>query len=292
MPNVRIMTDSVAGIPPELAEKYQIKVIPGALIHYDGETYIDNVTLSRPEAYALIEKDADRFSTSALSPGLIVDEYRQLLDESLDILHITVGQELSATFKTANLAAETMRQESPQSRIRVVDSNTAAAAQGLIVLAAARAASQGMGLDELVDRIPQIRQKTGGIMMLNTIRYVYRTGRMSKTAARLVSLLNVKPISRISSEGRVELVQRVRKREEGYHRIIDLIKKEVDTDSLHFMIMHANSPDWADEFNGKLQQEFNCLETIISEYSPVMGYATGPGALFVGFHPALDLPEQ
>jgi len=289
MTNVKVMTDSVAGVPPELAEKYQIKVIPGALIHYDGKTYIDNVTLSRSDAYKLIEEDPDKFTTSALSPSYIIDEYRKVINESPNIVHITMAQELSATFKTANLAAQTMQQESPQAQIRVVDSKTAAAAEGLVVLAAARVASQGKSLDEIVDLIPQIRQKTGGIMMWDTIRYVYRTGRMSKTAARLASLLNIKPISRVTDEGTVELVERVRKREDGYKKISELIKSEVDTDSLHFMIMHANSPEWADDFNQKLQQEFNCLETIFSEYSPIMSYATGPGAIFVGFHPELDL---
>ena len=289
MPDVRVMTDSVAGIPPDLAEKYRIKVIPGALIHYDGKTYIDNVTLSRPEAYELIKKDPDKFTTSALTPGYILDEYRELVKESPHIIHITMAQELSATFQTATMAAQTMQKESPQAQIRVINSKTAAAAQGLVVLGAARAASQGKSLDEISDMVPKIRQKTGGIMMWDTIRYVYRTGRMSKIAARLASLLNIKPISRITDGGSVEMMERVRKRHEGYKRIIAMIKNEMDTDSLRFMIMLADSPGWADDFNKKLEQEFNCLETIISEYSPVMGYATGPGAIFVGFQPELDL---
>jgi len=291
MAKVQVMTDSVAGVPPELADEYQIKVIPGALIHYDGTTYIDGVTLSRPEAYELIKKDPDKFITSALSPGYILDEYRELSKSSSDILHITMADVLSATFKTANLAAQTMLQESPQVNIRVVDSQTAAAAQGLVVLATAKAAAQGKSLDELINIVPQVRQKTGGIMMWDTIRYVYRTGRMSKLQARIASLFNIKPISRITDEGSVELVDKVRQREKGYTRLIEFIKNETGADSLHFMVMHANSPEWANDFIRQVKQDFNCLSVIISEYSPVMGYATGPGAIFVGFHPELDLPK-
>jgi len=283
MPDVTVMTDSVAGVPPELAEKYGIKVIPGALIHYGGETYIDNVTMSRPEAYNLIKKDPDKFTTSALTPGYIVDEYREVLKESKNILHITLADELSATFKTATMAAETMQGESPGVHIRVVDSKTAAGAQGLVVLDAAKAALEGKGMDELCDIVRQSRQKTGGIMMWDTIRYVYRTGRMSKMAARLAALMNVKPISRITDGGSVELVTRVRKREEGYRKLVELIRDMAGTDSLCFMIMHADSPEWADDFSKILQKEFDCREMIMSEYSPIMGYATGPGAIFVGF---------
>jgi len=61
---------------------------------------------------------------------------------------------------------------------------------------------------------------------------------------------------------------------------------------LHFMVMHANAPEMADDFIKLLRQEFNCLRVLISEYSPVMGYGAGPGALFVGFHPELDLLKQ
>jgi len=291
MPKVHVMTDSTAGIPQDLADEYQIKVIPGALIHYDGATHIDGVTLSRPQAYELIKKDPDKFTTSALSPGYILDEYRELSKSSSDILHITIADVLSATFKTANMAAQTIQQELPQINIKVVDSKTAAAAQGLVVLAAAKAAAQGKSLDELINIVPQVRQKTGGIMMWDTIRYVYRTGRISKLQARMASLLNIKPISRITDEGSVELVDKVRQREKGYTRLIEFIKSEAATDSLHFMVMHANCPEWADDFVGQLKQEFNCLSVIISEYSPVLGYSTGPGALFVGFHPQLELFE-
>jgi len=291
MSNVRIMTDSVAGIPGNLAEEYQIKVIPAANIIYDGTTYIDGVTLSVPEAYELIKKDPDKFTTSALTPGYILDEYRELSKKSSEIVHITIPLALSATFKTASLAAEMLQKESPQTSIRVIDGKTAASAQGLVVLAAARAAAQGKSLDEVADIVGQVRRKTGGIMMLDTMRYVYRTGRMSKMAARIVSLFKIKPINRMTDEGGLEFVDKVRKREDGYKKLIKLIKQEAGTDSLHFMVMHADAPEIAEEFIKLLRQEFNCLRVIVSEYSPIMGYAVGRGAIFVGFHPELHLSK-
>jgi len=291
MSNVRIMTDSVAGIPENLAEEYQIKVIPAANIIYDGTTYIDGVTLSVPEAYELIKKDPDKFTTSALTPGYILDEYRELSKKSSEIVHITMPLALSATFKTASLAAEMLQKESPQTSIRVIDGKTAASAQGLVVLAAARAAAQGKSLDEVADIVGQVRRKTGGIMMLDTMRYVYRTGRMSKMAARIVSLFKIKPINRMTDEGGLEFVDKVRKREDGYKKLIKLIKQEAGTDSLHFMVMHADAPEIAEEFIKLLRQEFNCLRVIVSEYSPIMGYAVGRGAIFVGFHPELHLSK-
>jgi len=292
MTKVRVMTDSVAGIPQNLAEEYQIKVVPAANIIFNGTTYIDGVTLSTSEAYDLIKKDPDKFTTSALTPAYFLDEYRELSTKTQDILHITLSSALSANFKTAGLASEMLQKESPQTNLRLFDARTVAGAQGLIVLAAARAAAQGMDLDKVATIAEQVRQKTKGIMMLDTLRYVYRTGRMSKLASRVVSLLNIRPINRMTDEGTLELVGKVRKREDGYKRLIELIKEESGTETLHFMIMHAAAPEITERFSELLRQQLNCLSLIISEYSPVMGYGAGPGALFIGFHPELGLLKQ
>jgi DegV family protein with EDD domain len=289
MSRVAVMTDSVAGIPKKLAEEYQITVIPAAHILYNGVTYVDGVTISATEAYELIKKDPDRFVTSALTPGNILDEYRKVSQQSSEILHITLSSALSANFKTAGLAADVMRQESPQISLMVFDAKTVAGAQGLIVLAAARAAAKGMDLSGVVKVAEQARQKTKGVMMLDTLRYVYRTGRMSKLASRVISLFNIKPINKMTEQGTLENVDRVRNREAGYQRLISLIKEEAGTDALHFMIMHAAAPQMADRFLELLRPQFNCLSVVISEYSPVMGYGSGPGALFIGFHPELEL---
>jgi len=292
MSKVLILTDTVACLPDELAEEYQIRVVPAANIVYDGHTYIEGETINAMEAYELIKKDPDRFITSPVTPSYLVDVYRELAPKSQDILFITLSSTLSAAFKTVSLAADLFRNESPQTTIRVLDSRTVAGAQGLVVLAAAKAAARGMSLDEVASVAEQVRQKTAGVMLLDTLRYVYRTGRMSKTSSRIASILNIKPINRVNDEGAIEFVDRARKREDGYRRLLALIKKEAETGSLHFILSHAAAPEMAESFSEQLKHEFNCLSMIISDYSPVMGYGAGPGAIFVGFHPELDLWKE
>ena len=288
MAKVMVMTDRVAGIPRELAEEYQINVIPAAHIIFDGKDYIEGVTLSVTEAYQLIKKDPDKFTTSALNPGYFLEEYQKLSQKSPDILHIVLSSALSANFKTANLAAETLKKESPKTNLRVFDAKTVAGAQGLIVLAAARAAAQGKSLDEVVKVAEKARENTRGVMMLDTLRYVYRTGRMSKLASRIAALFNIKPINKMNKDGTLEFVDKVRNREAGYQKLINLIKADVGTNSLHFMVMHAAAPDMAERFSNLLRQNFDCQRILISEYSPVMGYGAGPGAIFVGYHPDIE----
>lgn len=291
MAKVAVMTDSVAGIPPALAEEYQIKVVPAANIIFDGHTYIDGVTLGTTAAYELIKKDPDKFTTSALNPGYFLEEYLKLSKRTSDILHITLSSALSANYKTAGLAAEQLKEASPQTNLKLFDSRAVAGSQGLIVLAAARAAAQGRSLSEVADTAEKTRGKTKGLMMLDTLRYVYRTGRMSKFGSRVAALFNIKPINRDTEEGTIEFVDRVRNREAGYQKLIELIKKEAESESLHFMLMHAAAPDMAERFSELLRQNFDCRRILVSEYSPVMGYGAGPGAIYVGFHPDLEFLE-
>jgi len=285
MADVLVMTDSIACLPRELAAEKNIRVVPAANIQFGGESYIEGETITATEAYELIQKDPDRFVTSAITPAYLIDAYRELSKTSSEIIFITVASALSAVQKTATSAADLFRTESPGTTIRVLDSRACAGTQGLVVLAAATAAAEGKNLDEVITIAEEIRQKAGGLMMLDTLRYIYRTGRMSKTASRIASVLNIRPINRLTGEGTIEMADRARKRVDGLNRMLGLIGKEAGTKDLHFMVTHAAAPEIAEGFTEVLKKEYNCLSLVVGDYSPVMGYGSGPGAIFVGFHP-------
>jgi DegV family protein with EDD domain len=289
MTDVLIMTDTVAGIPKDLAQKLNIKVIPAAIIRFKEQTFIEGVTLGISEAYNLIKKDPDSFSTSTLTPGNLRDVFKEELGKYRSIIHLPLSGELSAGAKVASLAASAIMDEVKNTRISVIDTKAVASTQGLLVLAIAQAAANGKNHDQLLEMIPRFRKQTFGAMMLDTLRYVYRTGRMSKMGSRIASLFNIKPINELTDEGKVVLWDKVRDREKGYLKLVDYINEKSSTKSLHFMVMHAAAPEMADRFIEILKANFNCLSTVISEYSPVMGYGAGPGCIFVGFHPELDL---
>ena len=120
MADVLVMTDTVACIPAELAKEHGIRIVPAANITVGDKDYIEGVTLSAAEAYAIIKRDPDHFMTSAVTPGLLLDEFRKLSKEHQDILFVTISSKLSAVAQSANLAAESLKEESPQTRIRVV----------------------------------------------------------------------------------------------------------------------------------------------------------------------------
>jgi DegV family protein with EDD domain len=292
MANVKIITDSVAGVPRDLAEKYTIKVIPAAYIRYKGTTYIDGVTLSVNEAYDLIKKDPDQFSTAALTPGYIMEIYKELAQSNSEMLHLCLSSALSVTHQTAKMATELLSGEMPKVHISVIDTKAVASMQGLIVLALAEAAFKGMDLKSLEESFSKVRAQTHGIMMLDTLKYVYRTGRMSKMGSTIASLLKIKPINQLTDEGALEMWDRVTNREKGYRKLIDYVKQKSDGKPQHFMVMHAAAPEMAEQFISMLKEQCEALSVIVSEYSPVMGYGAGPGCIFVGFHSEFNLFKQ
>ena len=288
MAGLVIVTDSTACVPREKLEQYLIEVVPSCIISYDGAEYIEGENLSTPEAYELLKKDPDKFNTTALPPGMFFDRYRKI-GEVDEILHISISSQLSANFKTALIAADMLMKEYPGVKIRVLDSRNVSGPEALIVLSAAEAVKRGMGFDRIVEVAEKTREKAKGLMMLDTLRYVYRTGRMSKLSSRITSVLNIKPINKITPEGSLQFVDKVRKREDGYRRLIKLIKQEAGTGPLHFVVSHAAAPDIAERFIGLLKEEIKCSSVLVSEFSAAMGYGAGPGCLFVGFHPESEL---
>lgn len=289
MSKVLVMTDTVACIPEELAKAYNIKVVPAANIIVNGQIYIEGVTLKTEEAYRLIVEDPDRFVTSAISPDYLLKVYSELAEESKGIFFITISSALSAVSRTATIATELFRERKPEVTIRVWDSKACASTQGLLVLAAAKAAAMGKSLDEVEQLVQRIRSVAGGLMLLDTLRYAYRTGRISKAASQIASLLNIRPINKLTSEGKVEFIDRVRKKAEGLNKIMDMIEREAAGKGLHFMVTHAAVPEQAHSFAEQLKSRFKCLSMVIGEFSPVMGYGAGPGVIFVGFHPEVAL---
>jgi DegV family protein with EDD domain len=289
MSTVRVMADTTACIPPVLAEKYNITIVPAADYVINGRKYIENVDISIKEAYEYIRQDSVKFLTSAVTPGRILEAYEELSRETHDILFITISSKLSAVDKSGATAAKLLKEKSPDINIKIIDSKSVAGGAGLAVLAAARAAARGMSLEEVNAVALEYMKQTKCLMTMDTLRYIYRIGRMSKLSARFVSMLNIRPINQLTEDGTVEMIERARSREAVTKRVVELVREKMPDSNLTFMISHGDAPDMADKLTGILKQNFKVQDVIISDYSPIMGYGGGPGAMCIAFHPELKL---
>jgi len=279
---VAIVTDSVACLTRELVEQYKIGIVPIS-IYFRGKIYRDWVDITPTEAYELFLQDPERFATSPASPGHYLEVYREVSNQAKNIFCTTLSSRLSTGYEMACVAKEHAKTELPQTSIEVMDSQSVTAAEGFIALAAARAAAEGEGLAEVTKAAEEMRDKTTFLILVDTIRYVYRTGRIPKVAARVGSMLNIKPILTISS-GLVHFAGVVRNEKRGIDRVLQMMRDKVGQNPVHVAVMHAYALDEAKKLMERVSSEFNCAELWLTEFSPVMGYACGTGTLGVAFY--------
>ena len=197
MNKVAIITDTTACIPREQVEEYAIELVPIDLIFGD-KVYRDGIDISPAEFYALLRQAKKLPTTSGSLPGPFLEAYRRASHRAESILCITLPAKFSGMCNSARVAMEMAREALPNIAIEVLDCATAAAGQGLVVLAAAEAAALGKSLTEVADTARSVMQRVNLFATLDTLHYLVKGGRVPKAAALASSLLNIKPIFTVS----------------------------------------------------------------------------------------------
>jgi len=280
---VAIITDSSACIPQELTDKYSIQLVPMNVIFGD-KTYQDGIDISPTEFYTLIRQAKELPTTAHSSPGVHLEAYRRASLRAANILCITHSSKFSGQFNSARVAMEMAKGALLDVVIEVLDCGTAAAAQGLVVLTAARAATSGQSLTKVVETAKSVAQGVSLLAMVDTLRYLVKGGHVPKAAALASSLLRIKPIFTLN-EGDARPVTNARTTLGAIKRIIKLMgQKVVKGHPLHVAVMHADALDEAIVLRDQISSQFDCVELFITEFTPVMGAHIGPGLIGIAFY--------
>lgn len=276
MHKVAIVTDSTAYLPPEILEEYQIQVIPLSVI-WDGDSYQDGVDITTSQFYNRLEKSHSLPSTSQPPVGEFIDCFSALLESGKDILAIMISAGISGTVNSALQAQADL----DPSRIEVIDSQTAAMATGLHVIAAARKAAEGATLQEVAQVAREAQQRTDIVFVVDTLEYLHKGGRIGGAKRFLGSMLNIKPILEMSA-GKIEAVDQVRTQKRSLEHMADLIREKAAGEKpLRMAVIHSNVPEMALALKERVQASFSPEEIYISELSPVIGTHVGPGTLAI-----------
>jgi len=280
---VAVITDSIACLTKDLVEQYHIGVIP-VNFYADGRIFKDGVDITPSEAYDLFLRDPAAFKTSSASPGDCLEAYNQAGQHADSILCITLSAKLSVICDVCQSTAEQVKADLLGVTIKVLDSRTAAAAEGFVTLAAARAAAEGKDLDDVLRAAEEMRDKVDLVAYIDTIRYAYRSGRIPKVAAVAGSMLRIKPLFTFSS-GKPNFIGAVRNRERGMERLLERMKGKVGNSPVNVAVMHVYAHEQAEMLKERVSAEFNCTELWVTEFSPLMGYTCGTGTLGLAFYP-------
>ncbi len=271
---VKIVTDSGSDLPPQLAQELGIIVVPLNL-HFDMETYRDNVDIGTEEFYRRLVGDKVFPTTSAPAPGIFVELFTKLAEETDEILTIPLSSKLSATYESAIEAKNLVK---ANCRIEVIDSMMIIGAQMLLVIKAAKAAQSGANLNAISDMVRKDVPRTHVRMAFDTLEYLRRGGRIGKGQAFLGGLLKLNPILGIN-DGEVAPIARTRSRPQAVDFLVDFARGFSEIEGM--TIEDATTPDELEVLAGRISELFPEKPMYRSKVSPVVGAHVGPHVLAV-----------
>jgi len=271
---VRIVTESVGDVPPEVAKELGITIIPVNVL-FGTESFRDGIDLTTEQFYHKLMHSKVQPTTAVPSPSIFAEVYDGLADEVEEIVAITVSHKFSAVYKVALQAVGLMKRKC---RIEVIDSLAGAMAEGLIVIAAAKAAKAGASLEEVVKLTQRNIPRAEIRMAFDTLEYLKRGGRIGRAQAFLGSMLSVNPILGIK-DGAAYPLARERSRAKAidylYHSAMSF--SHID----EMAVEDATTPDDAERLVERLSVKFPKERIYRSKVSPVVGTHTGPRVLSV-----------
>jgi DegV family protein with EDD domain len=279
---VAVIADSIGCIPRDLIETCGIEIV-APNIYWNGSVFRDWLDITPAQAYELLQKDPQVFSTAAPSPGDLAETYRRVSRTAESLLFVTVSSKVSTLHNAAVAARGLVKDELPDTRIEVLDSRTCTGAEGFVVMAAAHTASEGKGLAEVIDAAKSVRDRVDLLFVLDTVRHAYRTGRIPRLASRVGSMLDVKPVMGWW-DGEARFKSMTRSREKGTDQIVGLMRSRVGGKRVHVAVHHTDAAQEGEKLKERVRQEFDCVELWLTEFSPIMGYSAGRGALGLAFY--------
>ena len=271
---VKIVADTLGDVPSKIVKELGITTIPIHVI-FGTESFRDGIDLTTEQFYERLAHGKIFPTTAVPSIGTFIEVYDKLAEETDGILAVTISHKLSATYETALQAVEQMKKKC---QVEVIDSQTVAMAEGLIVIAAAKAAKAGANLDEVVKLTRNNISRVEIRMAFDTLEYLKRGGRIGRAGALLGSILRVNPVLGIK-DGEIYPFSRERSRAKAIEYLYNFAMSFSNIEGM--AVEDATTPDEADMLAERLSSKCPKERIYRSKVSPVLGAHVGPHVLSV-----------
>lgn len=284
MNQVAIVTDSTASIPESMLAELNVHTV-AYYIHRGSEVLRDLVTIQRDEFLRWMMTATELPTTASPGPGDYLASYRTLIGRGLrNILSIHMTANGSGAYQAASIARDTLRDESPETRIEVVDTRNVSLCQGWMVIEAARAALAGLSLEQILARVRQMIPVTQMIQTADTLKYLYMGGRIGKAQQLLGSLLRIKPLIGMK-DGIIVALGKAHSRLQAYTAMADMVAEAVGKGKAKVAYVHAGARQEVEKIKELVESKVDVVESFFAELSPALAVHTGPGTAGLCFYP-------
>lgn len=280
-----VITDSNSGITQNEAKELGIYVAPMPVL-IDGELFYEDLTLSQEQFYEKLKSDAS-VSTSQPNPLDVGEIWAKALEDNDAVIYIPMSSGLSETCHTLQHYAET--EEQFKGKVYVVDNQRISITQRQSVMDSLKMAKEGKSADEIYKYLMDTKMQSSIYIMVDTLKYLKKGGRLTPAVAAIGTLLKIKPVLQIQGQ-KLDQYAKVRKLVDAKTTMINAIKKDFETrfknlvaaGKMTLCVAHTENLEEAKKFKEELQNEFQNVEfTFVNPLSLSVSCHIGPGALAV-----------
>lgn len=273
---IKIVTDSTVNLPDEVLARYDIRTVPIA-IQFGLETFEEDVDIDRDMFYRKIEEMGIVPTSSQPATGRFTDVYQELTAGGHQILSIHITSKHSGTYQSAILARSLV----PEAQVEVFDSASISLGTGYMVLEAAQAVEKGWGMERILARLRQVRERMYLFLTPATLKYLQMSGRVGKLQSALASVLQLKPIIKLQ-DGVLEACENVRTRTRSLDRLVELLAEAVGTHTpVNVAVVHARALEEGRGLLERLKSALNCQEALFADLVASLAVHGGPGIVGV-----------
>lgn len=288
MSKIAVMTDSNSGITQIEAKEMGITVLPMPFI-IDGKTYYEDISLTQEEFYKKLAQNAD-VSTSQPSVEDVLKYWDKALEDADELVYIPMSSGLSGSCSTAQMLSKDYN-----GRVQVVDNQRISVTQRQSVVDAMELAGRGMNAAQIKELLEQEKMQSSIYIMLDTLTYLKKGGRITPAAAALGTALRLKPVLQIQGE-KLDAFTIARTKKQGVAKMINAMETDIkerfggmeNMDHIHIEVAHTANEEAAKEFEEELREHFGVKNEIIcNPLSLSVSCHIGPGALAVACSKAI-----
>ena len=282
-----IMTDSSCDLPQEVCDELGIEVLPLSIC-LDGKSYRNYLDWREiaPEVFYNALRDGKTSTTAAANIDDFQKAFLRCFEAGKSVLYIGLSSAFSSNFSSAITAIALMgdrAKEFPDLRICAVDSRSASLALGLIVYEAAVMKKEGKSMEEVRDYAESIKLRACHWIMVSDLHFFKRGGRLSGTGAFVGSVLNIKPIVRVTTKSTLDVCAKVRGRKHAMSALIDKLQYADDIENHVLFLGHTDCLSYAYDLREMVLKKYKPKDIIISNVGPVIGSHSGPDDLALFF---------
>ncbi len=275
--SIKLIVDSASDITNDIAEKYDIKILPVTVSFSDGE-YRDKIDISIEELYKKADELKELPKTAQITPAVFSDVFEQELSQNDQVIVITMGSKYSGTYNSAVLAKGIVQSDN----LYIVDSGTITLGYGHLVYEVAKKLKEGCNIDEVMRHIDYCKENIVTFAMFDTLEYLKKGGRLSASKAMIGNILNIKLIVQIKEE--LLPMEKPRGMKKAMNWVVDYIKENnIYLKDKEVVVIHSAAEESAEQMRELLSKEHGVNKFVNLSMGAVVGTHAGPGAVGVSF---------